>query len=113
MLDLSVAFKEARPFRPGGAIAYFHLPVLDLTAPTPEQRDAAVAFIERHAAAGIVYVHCKIGFSRSVAAVGAWLIASGRAGTVDDALEQIRTARPAVVVRPEIRAFLEDTPGAG
>ena len=114
VLDLSVAFNEAAPFRPGGAIAYLHLPVLDLTAPTPAQRTAAVTFIQRHVdSGGIVYVHCKIGFSRSVAAVGAWLTATGRATSADAAIQQIRTARPAVVVRPEIRAFLEDTPGAG
>ena len=114
VLDLSVAFNEARPFRPGQtehAIAYLHLPVLDLTAPTSTQRDAAVAFIQAQVNdGGIVYVHCKIGYSRSVAAVGAWLIASGRAASADDAIEQIRTARPPVVVRPEIRRFLELTP---
>ncbi|MEM9753263.1 MAG: dual specificity protein phosphatase family protein [Planctomycetota bacterium] len=107
VLDLSVAFDEAEPFL-DGRVAYLHLPVLDLTAPTPAQREAAIAFIEEHAGAGVVYVHCKIGYSRSVAVVGAWLLATGRDGTVDAAIETIRRVRPAVVVRLEVRAFLHE-----
>lgn len=107
ILDLSVAFNEARPFR-DGRVAYLHLPVLDLTAPTAAQRDAAIDFIEQHAGAGVVYVHCKIGYSRSVAAVGAWLLATRRSTTIDHAVKTIRTARPAVVIRPEVYRFLQD-----
>lgn len=108
VLDLSVAFKEAEPFL-DGRVAYLHLPVLDLTAPTEAQRDTAVAFIEQHAAKGLVYVHCKIGFSRSVAAVGAWLLATGRANSVHEAIDTIRSTRPTIVVRPEVMKFLTAT----
>ena len=67
----------------------------------------AATFIEAHAARGIVYVHCKIGYSRSAAAVAAWMLQTGRAATVDDAIAQLREKRPTIVIRPEIRAALD------
>lgn len=106
VVDLCGEFSEARPFL---QLDYFPLPVLDLTAPSPRQLSWATEFIDRWASTGIVYVHCKIGYSRSAAIVGAWLLASGRAATADEAIAQLRAARPSIVVRPEIdqalRAF--------
>jgi protein phosphatase len=67
---------------------------------------AALNFISTHRKAGIVYVHCKIGYSRSAAVVGSWLMETGIAATWDDAVARIRTARPSVVVRPEALAAL-------
>ena len=117
VVDLSDAFSEAAPFRNA---TYRHIPILDLTAPTPAHLAEAVAFIDEHASCGIVYVHCKIGYSRSAAVVGAWLLASGRAKSVDDAIAQLRAVRPSIVIRPEVREALTnyaqiarsvDTPG--
>jgi protein phosphatase len=54
-----------------------------------------------------VLVHCKAGYSRSAALVAAWLLSTGRATKVDEATEMIRTARPNVVIRPEIRDALQ------
>jgi membrane-associated phospholipid phosphatase len=103
VVDLSDAFSEATPFR---NVTYRHLSVLDLTAPTPAHLAEAVAFIDAHAPRGIVYVHCKIGYSRSAAVVGAWLLASGRAKSVDHAIAQLRAVRPAIVIRPEVHEAL-------
>jgi membrane-associated phospholipid phosphatase len=103
VLDLSVEFSEARPFL---AIPYCHVPILDLTAPAEMQLAEAVAFIDKHAAQGVVYVHCKIGYSRSAAAVGAWLLATGRVASVEDAIERLRSSRSAIVIRPEILRVL-------
>jgi len=88
------------------ALAYRNIPVLDLTAPTTEQLRAMAEFIDDEAAGGIVYVHCKIGYSRSAAAVGAYLLASGRCATGEEAIARLREIRPSIVVRPEIRAAL-------
>lgn len=105
VLDLTAEFSEADPFLEA---TYRNLPMLDLTAPSPAQMREAVAFIrEQTATAGTVYVHCKAGYSRTAAVVGAWLLASGRAATVPDAVAALRAARPTVVVRPEARAALE------
>jgi predicted protein tyrosine phosphatase len=104
VLDLSVEFSEAKPFR---AICYRNIPILDLTAPTQEQLREMAGFIAEHAESGIVYVHCKIGYSRSAAAVAAYLLTSGGARNVEEALATIRRARPSIVVRPEvIRALM-------
>jgi hypothetical protein len=105
VIDLSDAFSEVGPFL---AVTYRHLPVLDLTAPTTFQLAEAVAFINEHSQEGVVYVHCKIGYSRSAAVVGAWLLASGRAASVDDAVALLRAARPTIVIRPEVYRALSD-----
>jgi len=99
VLDLTAEFSEASPFL---RLPYCNVPILDLTAPTPDQLRATVAFIAQHAATGTVYVHCKIGYSRSAAAVGAHLLAAGQAGTVGDAEARLRRARPSIVIRPEV-----------
>jgi membrane-associated phospholipid phosphatase/predicted protein tyrosine phosphatase len=104
VLDLSDAFSEARPFI---ELAYRHLPVLDLTAPTPSQLTEAVAFIDANATPGVVFVHCKIGYSRSAAVVAAWLLSTGKATTVDEAIAMLRSKRPTIVIRPEIRVALD------
>jgi len=99
VLDLTAEFSEALPFL---CTTYRHLPILDLTAPTMEQLHDAVRFITAQAANGTVYVHCKIGYSRSAAAVGAYLLASGQATTVANVVERLRQARPSIIVRPEV-----------
>jgi len=105
VLDLTAEFEEPAAF---ARTDYRCLPVLDLTAPTRAQLEEAVAFIDRTATRGVVYVHCKAGYSRSAVVVGAWLLSSGRAATVDEALGILRQARPGIVVRPEVRRALAD-----
>lgn len=105
VVDLTTEFTETAPFRAGH---YLSLPVLDLTRPTLTQLRTAVAFIEEHTDAGIVYVHCKIGYSRSVSVVGAYLLAKGYARTPAEAIERIKAARPSVVARPEVREALTE-----
>src|SRR5207253_8249300 len=51
---------------------------------------------------GIVYVHCKAGYSRTAAVAGAWLLRTGRAGSAAEAVGMIRNARAGVVIRREV-----------
>lgn len=99
VLDLTGEFSEVPVFL---NITYLNVPVMDLTAPTPGQFRQAVSFIDAQSKTGKVYVHCKIGYSRSAAVVMAWLITSGRASSPEEAAEMIRCVRPSVVIRPEI-----------
>ena len=105
VLDLSAEFSEAKPFRD---LRYRNIPVLDLTAPTRAQLLEMASFIADQSRNGIVYVHCKIGYSRSASAVAASLILSGTVGTAEKAFALIRRARPSVVIRPEVAAALSE-----
>jgi protein-tyrosine phosphatase len=105
VLDLSAEFSEAKPFL---EIDYRNIPVLDLTAPTQSQLVEMSTFIGKHSRSGAVYVHCKIGYSRSAAAVAAHLITSGKTKTADEALAMIRRVRPSVVIRPEVLSALSE-----
>jgi membrane-associated phospholipid phosphatase len=98
VVDLTGEFSAPEPFL---SVAYLHLPVLDLTAPSQSQLDEAVEFIAEHAARGIVYVHCKIGYSRSAAVLGSYLIAADLAHSADEAMQKLREVRPSIVIRPE------------
>jgi hypothetical protein len=103
VLDLSAESSEAKAFR---AVSYRNIPILDLTAPLLEQLWGMGKFIAEHSETGIVYVHCKIGYSRSAAAVAAYLMIHGKVSDAEEAITMIRQARPSIVVRPEIVSAL-------
>ncbi len=91
VLDLTCEFSEAAPFR---RMRYLQLPIMDLTAPTAEQLHIAWKFIAEQSEHGIVYVHCKAGFSRTAAAAGAFLLATGVAQNAQEvvAILKLRSA---------------------
>jgi predicted protein tyrosine phosphatase len=99
VLDLTAEFSETPAFR---QIDYRNIPILDLTAPAPEQLREMAEFIDERSRHGIVYIHCKIGYSRSAAAIAAYLIMYGKANTAEEAFALIRRARPSIVIRPEV-----------
>ncbi len=83
---------------PAGEIQRTVVPMLDLLPPTDEQLSQAVAAIEALRRTGTVWVCCALGLSRSTVTVAAWLLHSGRASTVEQAVALVRAARPAVVI---------------
>jgi protein-tyrosine phosphatase len=103
VLDLTSEFSEAKAFR---ATCYRNIPILDLTAPSQKQLQEMAAFIREQSEKGIVYVHCKIGYSRSAAAVGSFLLASGTCGGAAEAVVLLRRVRPSIVIRPEALSAL-------
>lgn len=105
VLDLTAEFSESAPFR---AVAYRNVPVLDLTAPTFEQLEEMAAFIEEESSKGVVYVHCKIGYSRTAAAAAAFLLRTGKVRTVSEAVHYLRQVRPTIVIRPEVMTALDE-----
>ncbi len=105
VLDLTAEFTAAKPFR---ATDYLNIQILDLTAPTVSQLGDIAAFIKEQSEAGIVYVHCKIGYSRSAAAVIAWLLASRQVENIEEGIARLRKVRPSIVVRPEIDRALNE-----
>jgi protein-tyrosine phosphatase len=105
VLDLTAEFSEPSPFR---SLVYKNIPILDLTAPTTAQLEEMIFFIEGESATGIVYVHCKIGYSRTAAVAAAYLLRSGAVTSISEAIDHVRRARPCVVVRPEVLTALRE-----
>ena len=80
--------------------------MLDLVVPSLEQLRRAVNAIEAMPRPTLVF--CALGRSRSAVSVAAWLIATGRAASVDAALEHIRARRPQVYLHSGHRQRLEE-----
>jgi hypothetical protein len=96
VLDLTGDFDESGSLREGD---YTNLQLMDLTEPPPEAlRDAATCIEVAHRQGKTVFVHCALGYSRSAQVVAHWLAVTGRAGSLREALERVRAARPGVVV---------------
>jgi atypical dual specificity phosphatase len=56
-------------------IQQLHIPVVDYTAPTSDQIDKAVAFIEKFRSRGeMIYIHCKAGKGRSTTVLVCYLM---------------------------------------
>lgn len=104
VLDLTCELGEPLPMRCRGA--YLCLPLLDATAPTMEQLRAGAAWIGERLAEGPVYVHCALGHGRSATFVAAWLLLSGRAASVEEAVSRIAAARPGIGLHPSQMARL-------
>jgi protein-tyrosine phosphatase len=105
VLDLTAEFSEPKAFR---ALVYRNIPILDLTAPSLDQLREMATFIGDQSRRGIVYVHCKIGYSRTAGAAAAYLLQTGKASGVNEAIAMLRQVRPSIVVRPEVVAALSE-----
>lgn len=100
VLDLTGDFDESGSLREGD---YVNLQLMDLIEPPPDALRAAATYIETAYRQGkTVFVHCALGYSRSAYVVAHWLTTTGRARSIQEALEQIRAARPGIVVEPNL-----------
>jgi len=82
------------------------LPCLDLVPPDPERLKHAAERIEALRHGQTVRVACALGFSRSACAVATWLLRSGRAPGLDEAIERLRAAQPRLVIGEAQRAAI-------
>ncbi|WP_249119688.1 MULTISPECIES: phosphatase PAP2/dual specificity phosphatase family protein [unclassified Bradyrhizobium] len=82
-------------------------PALDLVAPPPSTLREAAAMIERTRASGAVLVCCALGYSRSASAVAVWLLVTGRASSIQDAVERVRRVRPRIVLGADALQAIE------
>lgn len=91
---------------PAGSRHYVNLAWLDLVPPGRDQLATAAYQIARLRRKGPLLVCCALGYSRSASAVAAWLLATGRAASVDAALARLAVRRPGIVLGPAHRAAL-------
>jgi hypothetical protein len=96
-LDLTAGFPESAPL---AALRYLNIQLLPLTVPSLEQLREAVRFVQDESRRGIVYVHGALGYSRSVGVVAAYLLSSGLAESVEDAVERVRSMIPQTLLDP-------------
>jgi hypothetical protein len=103
VVDLTAEFAEPKALT---EFHYLNIPILDLTAPTDLQLQAALDFITRTMRTGKVYLHCKIGYSRTATIAACFLIQVGRAQSPEEAMALLRKVRPSIVIRPEAEATI-------
>lgn len=85
-------------------IARRHVPVPDRGPPTVEQLVEVASWLAEGDENARMYVHCKGGFGRAATmAVGLLIL---RGSTVDDAVEQVRKARPEMRLNEDQLAWL-------
>jgi hypothetical protein len=105
VLDLAAEFVEVPSLRklPG----YRSFPVLDATAPTEEQLQEAVAWLNETVKVGPVYIHCALGHGRTACVVVAYLLATGVVPTVAEGIRLLRSLRPGVQLNSMQRRLLK------
>ncbi len=109
-LDVAAIVDVSAELSPPAGLPTRCVPMLDLIAPTPAQlaraADAIDTQLREHGETGVVLVCCALGYSRSAAAVAAWLLRNGHAAHPEDAIARLRRHRPQLVLREAHRAAL-------
>jgi len=87
---------EKKETPPDDLDAYLWIPVVDKTAPTPDQLNLGTSFINEAVENGkTVYVHCHLGHGRSPTMVAAYFIRYKKMSP-DEAIEAVRSRRSEV-----------------
>ncbi|MTC38242.1 hypothetical protein GKR70_06790 [Providencia alcalifaciens] len=77
---------------------YCSQPQIDLLPLSPEDIEKAIRTMDKLAQSGTVYVHCKLGYSRSATVVVAWLVHQNMEKNIEDAIAQVERVRPQVIL---------------
>ncbi|HLF79521.1 MAG TPA: protein-tyrosine phosphatase family protein [Dehalococcoidia bacterium] len=88
----------------GLGISRSQVPVPNGSAPTVEQLDEVVQWFDADGGTSTLYVHCQGGFGRACTMAVGLLIERG--ASLDDAVQQVREARPEMRVNNEQLVWL-------
>jgi len=73
--------EQERDLAEAAGMRFFHVPLEDFSAPSPDSIAAALTVLDAQVAREpAVYVHCRAGAGRAGVVSGAWLIAHGGSG---------------------------------
>lgn len=84
-----------------------HIPIVDFTAPTPEQFEQALSAIAKARGQGFgTAVHCAAGLGRTGTVIAAYMISQGLAASV--AIAKVRELRPGSIETREQELALQE-----
>ena len=85
----------------------FHVPVVDMEAPTQDQLERCLSAIERaHAQKLGVAVHCTAGLGRTGTVLAAWFVTQGL--SAQNAIARVRRLRPGSIETEEQERAVEE-----
>jgi atypical dual specificity phosphatase len=102
-IQLLISLTEDRPRKDwveDASLLVFHIPVVDMEAPTQEELDRGVSAIERAMGQNLgVAVHCTAGLGRTGTMLAAYFIARGL--SAKNAIARVRRLRPGSIETDE------------
>ncbi len=108
LVDLTAEHGTPKPLRTPDLLP---IPLIDLATPSPKTL-ANIAICLDHASHSHpgrpIHIFCALGYGRSAAVAAAYLLASGQAQSVDQAIAIIQTGRPRARFPNEVRQSLLD-----
>lgn len=105
-IEADISLEAERVDTPFGVQFYLWLPVVDHTAPTPEQLQVGVTMLETLVKLKKkVYVHCKNGHGRAPTLVAAYLVKQGK--TLEEAEQFLAAKRSGLHIRDAQREALQ------
>ena len=85
----------------------FHVPIVDMEAPTQDQLERCLSAIERaHAQKLGVAVHCTAGLGRTGTVLAAWFVTQGL--SAQNAIARVRRLRPGSIETEEQERAVEE-----
>lgn len=104
IIDLTAEFAESQGVRHGRT--YICVPMLDASIPAPASFRSLLESVSRFP--DPIYIHCAQGHGRSAMAAAAALVVKGLTPTLEEAIQTVKRARPAIKISAIQHRLLEE-----